>query len=377
MSQLSIRCLESTADFLAIREQWNDLLNRSQCNTIFMSWEWQYTWWQNLAEKRSLAIFVIHDGDQLIALAPMAMRPPDFARLVPFKALEILGAGNVGSDYLSIIVREGFENQALSMLGSRLMSNNSVIEFSNTERSSGIMTMAALKMQKNGCQTFRHTQSFSPYIDLSSHTWSSYIAPKAARFNKKYRRLKKEFDVRLVQTESEEKRGEDLDILIGLHLKRWDGRGGSNAFDSENLRKFHHAFTALALEKKWLRLFTLWLDDRPAASVYGFFYQNTYYYYQAGFDPSYSQFSVGYLAVGLIIQQAFEEGATEFDMLRGEEEYKYTWANNEREIVRLSIFPPSLKGYLCARTMEVRKSIKYIVNRRANSGSSARHQAAS
>lgn len=375
MTQLTIRCVSSTTEFSDMKDAWTRLLASSRCDTLFMSWEWQYTWWMNLSGKRQLLILLVYDGVQLVAIAPLALRPVDFSRLLPFKALEIMGAGNVGSDYLSIIVQEGFDNRALSGIAAWLIANSYVLEFSNTDRNSAIMTKAALKMRNLGCRTARSTQSFSPYVDMSADSWESYMAAGESRFNKKFRRMQRDHHVRFEQTVAEDSRSADLSILIDLHLKRWSGRGGSNAFDTAELRLFHERFSKQALENNWLRLFILWLDDKPAAAVYGFFYKNTCYYYQAGFDPAFGQYSVGYLAIGLIIKQAFDEGAKEFDMLHGEEEYKYAWANNEREIVRLSIYPPSLKGFLCAKAMDIRTTIKTCVTNKTRVDLQQRYQA--
>lgn len=355
--------------FHSLKEEWNELLKSSCCNTLFLTWEWQYTWWVNLSEGRTLHLLTVRDGEQLIGLAPLTLRPADYTRMVPFRVLELLGTGSVGSDYLSIIVREGEETRTLAEMCRHLISRNFVLEMSSTERSSSIMISAALQMQRLGCRTARHTQNFSPYVDLSNCTWSSYIARKGSssesRYNKKVKKLHRTFRVSMERTTTELQRAKDLGTMISLHLKRWTGRGGSNAFSSAALCNFHEEFSRIALQNGWLRLYTLRLDGKPAAAVYGFSYQDVFYYYQAGFDPQFSQFSVGMLSVGMTLQLAIAEGATEYDMLRGEEEYKYVWANNERELVCLRIYPPNLQGYLCSQMMGIRGSVKTLFHSKA------------
>ncbi|MDP2140731.1 MAG: GNAT family N-acetyltransferase [Gammaproteobacteria bacterium] len=370
--QLQTQWITSSEEFLALRDEWNELLINSRCNTIFLTWEWQYTWWMNLAEGRSLVILTVRDGNQLVALAPMSLRPADYSRLVPFRVLEMLGAGSVGSDYLSIIVRSDDEGRALTELCRSMIARKFVIEMNNTDRASTIMTKAALRMRDLGCRTARYTQNFCPYIDLSGYTWNTYITrpgtSNGVRYHKKLRKLNRTFNVSLSRAMTEQGSSRDLEVLINLHLKRWNDKGGSNAFDSNELRNFHFAFSHVAFQKDWLRLYILRLDDAPAAAVYGFYYMNTFYYYQAGFDPQFSQYSVGQLSVGLTIEQAIAEGATEYDLLHGEEEYKYEWANNERELVCLSIYPPNLQGALCSQMMEIRKGVKTLILSRAPAG---------
>lgn len=365
MSPVDCQWISRSEDFLALRHEWQALLADSSSDTLFMTWEWQYTWWQHLAEHRTLAILTVRLAGKLMAIAPMAIKPPDLKRMIPFRYLEILGTGNVGSDYLSIIVARGAEHAMMPAISAALLKRNFVLEISNTEHGSHVITMAALALNALGCRTARHTQSFSPYIDMAAFDWDSYMSrnnsASETRFNKKLRKLERTFSVRLEQTRLESTRTRDLQILIDLHLQRWDGKGGSNAFDSAALCSFHASFTETALQNNWLRLFILRLDDKPAAAVYGFFYHDVFYYYQAGFAPEFSQYSVGYLAIGLTVKKAFEEGAHEYDMLHGEEEYKYTWATSDRELVRLTIFPPTAKGRLCEQYLGLRNSAKALI----------------
>src|SRR6185437_5964034 len=99
-----------------------------------------------------------------------------------------------------------------------------------------------------------------------------------------------------------------------------------NAFDTPVLVAFHHEVTRLALERGWLRLYVLRLNGRPAAGLYGFLYRSTFYFYQSGFDAAYHKQSVGLIAMGLGIKNAIEEGAKEYDLLHGSEDYKSHWS---------------------------------------------------
>ncbi|MEX0739698.1 MAG: GNAT family N-acetyltransferase [Pseudohongiella sp.] len=365
MSTFESKWISDTEDFRALQHEWNELLRSSTCNTLFMTWEWLFTWWQHLAERRKLAILTIRQDGRLMAIAPMTIKPPDLRRMVPFSVMEIMGTGNVGSDYLSLIVRNGAETSFMPAITAALFKRNYAMEISATERSSRVMAMAMLGLNDLGCRTGQQAQCLCPYIDLREQTWESYMKKThqsgKSRFDKKLRRLEKEYSLRFEQTQLESERGQNLATLIELHLQRWNGKGGSNAFDSQALRDFHQTFSAIALHNNWLRLFIMWLDDKPAAAVYGFFYNHVFYYYQAGFDPQFSQYSVGYLAIGLTVQNALIEDAIEYDLLRGEEEYKNAWATSARELLRLNIFPPTAKGRLCQRYLALRKRTKELI----------------
>ena len=146
----------------------------------------------------------------------------------------------------------------------------------------------------------------------------------------------------LVQTEAE--RREALEALVALHTRRWQERGGSEAFGSPRLLAFYDEASRLALQRDWLRLFILRLDGKPAAVLHGYRYGPKFYFYQSGFDPSFAKESVGLVTMGLTIRHALEEGATEYDLLHGAEPYKFHWADRVHELGRLELFAPGLRG---------------------------------
>jgi CelD/BcsL family acetyltransferase involved in cellulose biosynthesis len=133
---------------------------------------------------------------------------------------------------------------------------------------------------------------------------------------------------------------------MALHKTRWQGRGGSDTFYTSGLVSFQEEFTQLALARGWLRFFVLLLDGKPAASLYAFWYNGVFYFYQAGFDPAYGKYSVGLVTMALAIKAAIEEGAEEYDFLHGDERYKFHWASEVREIGQLEVYPPKVGGYL-------------------------------
>ena len=128
---------------------------------------------------------------------------------------------------------------------------------------------------------------------------------------------------------------------------------------------FHEEFSRLALERGWLRLYVLWLNGRPAAS-YGFKYGPVFYFYQSGLDPEFEKQSVGLVTMGLAIRKAIEEGVEEYDLLHGDEPYKFLWSRQVRELTRLELYPPQMRGFICRQTMgwlrTFRKAAKHVVS---------------
>jgi CelD/BcsL family acetyltransferase involved in cellulose biosynthesis len=357
--------IESTEDFAALRSEWSELLEASASNCVFLTWEWMFTWWRHLSEDRRLHVITVRRDGRLVGIAPLAMRPRRLARLLPFRALEFLGTGSVGSDYLDLVVLPGDERDVMSALAEYLAERKLMLDLSQVRSAATRASGLALELAQRGWMLSRAKTDVCPYIDLSAHTWESYLASlgQAHRYNfqRRLKNLRKQFDVRFEQVDSEERRGEAMRLLIALHRKRWRERGGTNAFHTPALVEFHQDLGRLALERGWLRLYLLLLDGKPAAALYGFKYGGEFSFYQSGFDLGFTRHSVGLVTMGLAIRSAIGEAVGCYDLLHGDEPYKYHWARAQHELVRLELYPPRLRGALHRHAAGLRQRIKSVV----------------
>lgn len=361
----TVEKIESVPAFEGLRDEWNRILDTSSCDCLFLTWEWLFTWWKHLSDGRRLCIFTVRYGEELVAIAPLAARPRRLRCLSMFPALEFLGMGSVGSDYLNLIIRPGTEKDAIKALARAIAKRKRMVELSQVERTARHTVELGLQLKHYDWIPTRTTTGFCPYIDLLGHSRESYIASLGPshryNFRRRLRKLESTFDVRVEEARSEVQRRKALPVLVTLHHRRWYGRGGSDAMHRPALVAFHEEFSRIALERGWLRLFILWLDEKPAAALYGFNYKGIFYFYQSGFDPDYQKYSVGLVTMGLVIEKAIDEGATEYDLLHGEEEYKFLWARDERELVRLEFYPPRVRGTIYRWATETQWLMKKIV----------------
>jgi len=351
---MEIQWIEDVGEFDALREEWNQLLSDSSSDSVFLTWEWLRTWWSHFAAHRKLRIAVLRDTGRLVAIVPLAIRPGSLARLFPFRVVEFLGSGTVGSDYLDVFVRKGAESEVIDALSCALGSSVLMMQLNQLRASRSMAASLGGRLEKEGWKSAEAKINTCPFIDLRGHTWTSYLATLSSehRYNtqRKMKNLSKHFEVAFEQVEDEDHRGPALQALIALHQKRWVEHGTSDAFHTAGHLAFHEEFTARALRRGWLRLYLMQLDGKPASALYGLRYGQTFYFYQSGFDPQYARYSVGLVTMGLAIKSAIEEGATEFDMLHGGEAYKFHWAKQSRELSRLELCPPGLRG-TCIRAI--------------------------
>ena len=359
---LVVDVIEDPEEFVLLRYEWGELLGSSGANRLFLSWPWLYTWWLHLSEGRRLHLITVRRRGKLLAIAPLVVRPPKPKRLLPFRALEFLGAGTVGSDYLDLIIRRGEEQESIKALAAYLLDCRHMLDLSRVDAASSHLSMLAANLAQEGWHVERSATDVCPYSVLRGHTWESYLASlgPAHRYNlrRRIRNAERDFKLTFLAAESDATRREYFSEFLGLHKKRWETRSGSDAMHTPHLVRFHEEFSDVARQLGWLRLYLLRFDDRPVAALYGFDCAHVTYIYQAGFDPSYSKHSVGLICIGLAIKHAIERGVHEVDFLHGDEAYKFQWAHRQRGLLGFNLYPPNLNGKVYREVMQLRENMK-------------------
>ena len=77
---------------------------------------------------------------------------------------------------------------------------------------------------------------------------------------------------------------------------------------------------------------------------YGFRYGGAESYYQAGRDPAWDGYSVGFVLLTHSIRAALEDGAREYRFLEGEETYKYRFTDEDLGLETVGVSRGALGG---------------------------------
>jgi CelD/BcsL family acetyltransferase involved in cellulose biosynthesis len=359
---MSVQLIEHGDGFTDLLPAWSELLQASGSRCPFLTAEWLHAWWTHLGRSRRLHLLVVRDGSLVTAIAPWQRVAGPLGLL---SRLEFLGAGYAGSDYLDLIVRRGHESESLGALAASVDRHRRILRLKHLPPSSMASRLGTCLTSARWVVRLA-PDGTCPVIALDGHTWESYLGSLGSAHRANVRRRLKavgtRFDVRFDLAVSEGERRDALAALIQFHARRFAGRG-STAFLTPSLHAFHHEATTRMAERGWLRLYVLRLDERTAGVMYGFAFDNRFYFYQHGFDAAFEPFSIGLVLMGLTIRAAIEEGLVEFDMLYGTERYKWLWARDERPLTQLQLFPPRAAGMLHRRTLEVDRSIRTAARR--------------
>ena len=364
-----IECVHDVSGFAALQPYWNDLLHASAADNPFLTFEWLYPWWKHLGGHADLQLLAVWSGKTLIAVAPLMARR-SFGWL---PRLEFLGTGYAGSDYLDLIVRSGHEADALHSISEFLVDEGWSLRLDHVLERSATATLADL-LRAGGWTSTMVSNGVCPVIDLAHHTWTSYLASRGSAHRANVRRRLKAAEEQLrpsferITTDSQ--RREALSALFAFHESRFRERGGSTAFLTRSLRAFHEEATERLLESGGLRMYVLRIQGTVAAVMYGFGHNNQFFFYQHGFDSRYQRSSIGLVLMACTIRAALEEGMHTYDLLWGEEPYKWLWATRARTLHRLHLFPAHLGGWLHKGAVEARRRLAPLTRRALMLGAS-------
>lgn len=311
----------------ALRAEWTALWRRCPAATPFQAPEWVLPWARHHAPGRCGAI-ALRQGGRLVALAPVfcwqgalllaGTGPSDRAAVLTDPQ-----AGKAGPQLLAALpdaAPEAFDRVDLQQLpcSSPLWQSDAPPGWRD-ERCPGDACLVAPLSGPDGL--------------------GAVSRRRRANWRYALRRLGREGGVagRVEESEIEDA----MDDLVHLHSSRWRARGEAGVLSDPLLCDFL-LDAAPALDRAGLlRLYQVRLAEQRIAVLMVLAGQGAHHYYIGGFDPDHAKLSPSAVLIGTAMVQAYQEGAPEFDFLRGAEPYKSDWGARERKMHRRILAPPA------------------------------------
>jgi CelD/BcsL family acetyltransferase involved in cellulose biosynthesis len=312
--------LESVASFDTLREEWSELAGTTR--NVFATWDWASVWWEHFGVNRDLLLTTCRSDDgKLVAVLPLY-----FFACRPFRILRFLGHGP--ADELGPVCVQSARAQTARALQRTLADSRWDVFFGESlPADEGWVSLL-------GARTVR--KEASPVLLIEGRGWDELLASWSSNLREQVRRRERKLirghDVRFRLAEDPSRLDADFGVFVALHLARWGQASGFKVWEP-----FHREFAKRALERGWLRLWFLEVDDRPVAAWYGFRFRGVESYYQAGRDPGWSRESVGFILLAHSIREAVVDGMSEYRFLRGDEGYKYRFADVHRELETIAL----------------------------------------
>lgn len=325
----------------AIVPLWSELLAASGSANIFLTWEWMSAWCEVLGTAAVPCVLVVRNGDGAVkGLAPL-YTDQRAGRSLALRRLRLMGTG-FGADHMAFICRAGEDitPEVADWIAGRVPEWD-VAELRWVDEVQARRLAIALERYRGHVCVLTEADP-SPVVRLPA-TWEEYRGllgsshrASLGRYARKLERERAPVDFRRAATAEEF--GRAWSALVRLHQTRWRRRGLPGSFVKPHFEELHRQFARLALERGWLRLYHLEAREQIIAVLYCFRYGPRVSYFQAGFDTAWARYGPGRLLMAHAIRSSIEEGATEFDFMRGVEEHKLRWKPELRHDYHVTIF---------------------------------------
>lgn len=356
-------------EFQNLKKDWGHLLSASRTDNIFLTWEWLYTWWETYSKGKELYILLCHDNNgDLIGIAPFYITSEKIMGM-SIRILKLIGSEEVCSEYLDVIAKKDKTDEVTKALALYLKNHikwdilhlRDVLEHC-------IMNDVLREMKEESNMIFTDTiKTTNPFISLPESEdifIARFSGTKRHAIKDIVRREKKLTRERgnICYIETDNKNiDQSLRAFIDLHQKLWENRGLPGVFKRKNFLSFHFEVAKRFAENNWLRIYLLSIEDRPVASLYGFQYDNKFYYYQSGFDPDWKGYGVGKILLNYTIMGAIQNKLREYDFLRGDTDYKFNFTDTFRHTKEILVINNKYKAKLYYLHKKIHNHIKETI----------------
>ncbi len=346
-ANITSESIYTVEEFLTLRDDWQSLLEQSTQNSLFLSWEWHFSWWECFATSSdSLQIVVLKSDDKIIGLAPLYYQSSTLLG----KTLRFIGTGEpeadeVVTEYLDFIVLPGYEQTLIDTMHDWLIKqkNWQRIEL-NYVLGNYLSAQVVERLQHNFCMQSRLIgKAYSTPLE-SSETEYRESRLSASR-NKRLKRCLKALDkdggglVRTtIQTAAEITT--HLQTLKILHDERWASKKESSIFESQRFLAFHQKLLTLLIPQDRASISVYSLNDKPIAALYVMYSKNNCHYYQSGFtkegENRYMPLFVSHI---MEMNAARDRGLANYDFMRGgANSYKSDFGCQENDMFDIVIY---------------------------------------
>lgn len=341
-----------------LRANWDALVSQMASPNIFLTWEWVTIWWKWFQRGLELFILSVWDGSNLVGILPAWRASISFFSGHRAPGIGLIGDGApVCPEYLSPLIRDGYAAKVGHKFSQTLLAQADwkVIRFIDLPQNS---VEADSIVDSLGARCLVETEMGEScyYHSLPSH-YDQFLERLSNKRRKRLRQIQrgaeKQFTISLRTYDKPDQVERGLKIILEIYNRSSRGTSGQGAWKRSDYFGFHAEVATAFASLGRLRLLILEFDSQPVAFLYGYIYGGKFWFYQTAFHLNYAPYSPGSLILQAAIRRAIEDGLIEFDYLRGDESYKFHFANLERHQKRVFVFRDHGFHHLAYKSMRL------------------------
>lgn len=266
-------------------------------------------------------------------------------------------AGAPFFDYRDILVDEGVDRVAVTaMLLDAVLTRGTAVDLGDIPQDSQTGEALSSFASQRGLTLLRLAEHACPFVDLAGQ-----LPRGIRRLDAKHRRsLTKGVGaaggrIEVVCEPAAIERV--LPAVLDLHTARMAQKRRRTPFAPGRGRTLLAALCADFAASGDAEVAAVMVDRGAAAYAVSFVSRGRYHYYLTAYDTEYESLSPGSYLLAHLIDRAQAAGCHEFDLMKGDEPYKWRWSTGVRISSRWFLGGPDLPGRLRARAAFVGAAI--------------------
>lgn len=301
---MELKIITTEEELLAEKESWTALCEKMQNSTPFQTWEWNYLWWKLNEPQESLLILKAYENKDVYGYAPLTRKDG---------VISFIGGRDM--DYGRFVLAKK-EMTVIELFLEYLLKQKEMLMFQ--EMASGD---CQLHFMQKALETKKHYLAYrttrTSTVDIQKYSdfkeYCSYLS-----HNMRNRMIKKGLKEG-ISLQQEEVTDTLLVEIQDIFSVRQDERGGSKDFSWAI-----EAIKAL-VEKNMLVVYMARKEETPIGFLVVFLHKNGYYLWLTAFNEICQEARPGQLLNYQVLKDAFEQGKTKVDFMRGDYDFKMRW----------------------------------------------------
>jgi len=323
----------------AARTEWELLLDEDPTATVFHGPRFLSLWREVLGQRSPTRVHTVHANGRLIGVVADA-NDLEGSATGPQELRRFLGGTEV-TDYLGPVSRPEDRTDVADAYVRNLAADVDWDE----------VVAGGLAEDAGWGDAFRRAadahgltivdddiEDVCPRIDLSGG-YDAYQARLPGRMrqelNRKTRKLARDAgELELVEVPADETEAA-MDDFLDEAAESFPDKAGF--FGRADIHAWFRALAREFVDDHTLRVHRLQVGGLPAATTVSLVRGAQWGLYNSAFDPAMGSLAPGMVIINLLLEQAAGEGCRVFDLLRGDEPYKYRFGATDRRLERLTI----------------------------------------
>jgi CelD/BcsL family acetyltransferase involved in cellulose biosynthesis len=305
----ALEVIEDAETLRRFQPEWSQFARKVSPATPFQTPEWLGAWWSHFGSG-ALRVMVFREHGEVAGVLPCFLHEWSGRR-----QMTLLGAGV--SDYLDPLFEASQTDAIIELARAELRRRDDwdLCDWQDLSRDTPLQALGGV-VEDTPCSAVRIDQPFESFMAAR---------PKDLRRNLRRYKEKAEAIAPVTFDVAESATAELMDALVALHTARWAKAGEAGMIEANRSEAFLRDIAARFSEAGWLRIFTVRFGDGIAAILLAFRDEATIYSYLSAFDPHYEEFGFGRELLAQAFRYAHERGYRQWNFLRGDEPYKFSW----------------------------------------------------